>query len=253
MIPVGREISSSFGPFGSSKIVTDGSSKIIVTRDGRQILEHLELPNDVFSKLIIRVCERFADTFGDGCSTLLLISEHIVHSVHIMYPDLQVQHYSQRVKLLRALNVLISCFQSSHLDIQSHLISCGACTVVSSFKVLASGVWKNVLAPAISQDATDTLISLMVCTVNAIMLNFIINLILCSLYRCNGLTLIPQCINLKVRVYRLVIISIFCYSYPSLGHFKNRIYCLGIASCWRDDAESFLYFENGTLVLSSCV
>ena len=168
---------SSFGAFGRLKLISNGRGELLVTKDGQEILAHAPLPEEAFSRLHIQTIERFGRQYGDGSSTLYITSRNLLKSVAPLSPSLDRSH-SKMIRTRLALDVLTTCIQSSKVMIFEHMIAVKTFEYVSDYKLLATGIWRNVLAPATSCRIAAILVDILVSHSHISVSSFLLKLII---------------------------------------------------------------------------
>lgn len=157
---LGRDLDaySSFGPSGRSKVVENllGGS-LIVTKDGQQIIDcYLSDPRcqDILQKKLIEMCCSVSKKHGDGSLAAVVIMSYAIRELN-KYSLERSSPSTQRILLLRAVEIVFSSAELLKLHICQHMISCSVWQLTaqdeSDHSVISRyvrGLWGSILQPA---------------------------------------------------------------------------------------------------------
>ncbi|EJW05207.1 T-complex protein 1, epsilon subunit [Edhazardia aedis USNM 41457] len=97
-------LNTSFGPFGSDKIMQDLDGNVTITNDGATILKNMDLDSPI-AKLILDLSESMDDEIGDGTTSVVIIASALLkNTVELLYkkihPVIISEAYDKALKLL---------------------------------------------------------------------------------------------------------------------------------------------------------
>lgn len=155
---------TSFGPNGKSKIISNKSGTLVITRDGYQIIEALlssklfnnnHNDNILLEKTFINICKENGKRYGDGSLTSILITNKLLEQIHSsLYMQGKILHIhknNKRIKLLRSLDVILEIINKYQNDINLYMIKINSwrMNIIESNSLLFfKSIWLNILIPS---------------------------------------------------------------------------------------------------------
>lgn len=147
-------LSSSFGPFGRSKLLFNDTI-LVITRDAQQILNQsmsstLESSNYYFDDYLRRVFVKYNEQSCDGqCAFSMLLKNFICF--------LDSRDNKHRLDVLNALEILMALLHLSEVQISNHLLTEGIWTNESNPKKWMRSIFMNLLTPALNSTIASNL------------------------------------------------------------------------------------------------
>jgi hypothetical protein len=159
-----ENILTSYGPNGKSKIISNSSGTLVITKDGYQIIEALlssklynnkNNNNALLEKTFIRICKENGQRCGDGSLTSILITnkllEQIESTLNMQGQVLHINNNNKRIKLLRSLNVILEIINRYQDEINLYMIKIKSwrMNIIESNNLLFfKSIWLNILIPS---------------------------------------------------------------------------------------------------------
>jgi hypothetical protein len=117
-------VSSSYGPFGRSKILLAHAGVVLVTKDCNQLLQYTS-NTDSLSKLLLSIVKKHTDVYGDGGMTLALLMSSCISTFDSVLSKQENHVMRYRLKTLHSVETILSLLHKNKDRIQHHLVDSG--------------------------------------------------------------------------------------------------------------------------------
>ena len=157
-------ISTSYGPYGRTKVIKAANGTCIITKEGQQLIDALyNVDNHVLVKLMLNDAKKIASSFGDGSSTFVITAAELIHTL----VDQKAQSVAniQRRFALEIILEACSCNQSAIANelIRNKIWLQGHSNVdQAQFEFLCRAVLRNTISPATRDNIAELIEHLVV-------------------------------------------------------------------------------------------
>jgi len=160
------DLSSSFGPLGTRKIISNDSGSVIITKDGQIIANSVVFASgSPFLELIRKDLVAGAEKSGDG---VIVASMLVLHALKSIDERLVASYNSRaRIRLLRVSEVLWSVVSEHQTGIVAALVGAGLWTRVSDRKDRIVNIVRSVVTPSSNSSVAADVVDILVRTSQA--------------------------------------------------------------------------------------
>lgn len=155
------DLSSSFGPLGWRKIISNQGGSVIITKDGQLIAPSIETTDDAFSSLLRRNLITAAENSGDGVITNFILVLYAVKCIEVRLSESFGARI--RIRLLRVAEALLWLVNHHESIIRTTFVKANIWAELKDIKLRVTGLVRSVVVPSsnigVAADVENILVS----------------------------------------------------------------------------------------------
>lgn len=156
------DLSSSFGPLGWRKIISNQVGSVIITKDGQLIAPGVgNISDDAFSSLLRRNLITAAENSGDGVITNFILVLYAVKCIEVRLSESFGARI--RIRLLRVAEALLWLVNHHESMIHTTFVKANIWAELKDIKLRVTGLVRSVVVPSsnsgVAADVADILVS----------------------------------------------------------------------------------------------